>query len=346
MADWTFIQQGGDKKSLRLSGAFAPHGRARQKPVVTDGIELRSERFYYPGNSVPTRHVFGSKLEDFELEGRFSDADAGRGGAAKKVEEVKSFLHDAQPVLITWGKLITGTGMLKSFSPSRESFGNVAWKLVVEVDEDLNLDSASGKQPEPEKLADLTKQLRDAMAEAFGDRRDQKSITTFPPSIDLGLSDTLDSLVSAVNTPVAWFVNLSNQVVDLERATVGSIKRLRAGLHQAKTATLNLRAAYEDASGESSLVSSSSDAQAQFSKRQCDTNAAIIASLDALRKLDRACAVAERKMVRSIWTARAGDTWESIAKAAAGSASKAASIQEANAVSGLPNPGTKYVIPR
>lgn len=346
MADWIFIQQGGDKKTLRLSKWSAPHGRARQKAVVTDGIELRQTKTYYPGSNKPTRHVFGHKLEDFELDGRFMDIEGGKGYAAAKAEEVKRFVADAQPVLIAWGKLITGTGMLTEFHPGRESAGNVAWKLKVEVDEDFILDAASATQPEPEKLDDLSKALENAIRDALGDKREQKEITVFPPSLDLGLSDTLDGLVSAVNTPVAMFGKMVDQVVDLERATIGSIKRLRAGLHQVKTSMLKLRAAYEDASGTSSLVSSSSGAQSDFSKRQCDTNASMVAALSALRKLDRACAVAERKKVASFWTARPGDTWESIAKASMGSASKAAAIQEANAVTGLPVPGTKYVIPR
>ena len=43
MADpkaWTFTQLGGDKKELVLSGADAPHGRPRNKPVVRRGLKI------------------------------------------------------------------------------------------------------------------------------------------------------------------------------------------------------------------------------------------------------------------------------------------------------------------
>jgi len=344
MATWYFNQLGGPRKTLRLTGASAPHGRPRQDPVVTDGIEIRKVDVYYPGNSIPTRHVFGYRLTPWELEGRFENTDGGPGYASMMVEYVKQFVADAQPVLIMWGTLIAAEGFIESFEPGRESAGSVKWTLKVAVDEDLNIDRVKS-QPKLRKLKDLTETLMAAMYEALGDEREGTYITTFPRGLDLGFSDALDMLVGLINEPIAMFSDLVDEIGDLERATAGSIKRLRAGINQIKTACMNARNVYEDARADFALKSSFSEYFASFSLRQNTTTSAMLFVLDALRELDRACAIAERGQIAAFYTAREGDTWMSIARTTTGSASNASAIQDANSVAGPPVPGEIYAIP-
>ena len=136
--DWTFVQLGPPNKTMTLSGYSAPFGRQRQKAVVRDAVTIRESTTYYAGASgPPTRHVFGNKLEQWELTGRFMDPAAGSGYAKTQTDYVKQFVLDAQPVEIRWGDIVGARGFIKSFDPGRESEFQVEWKMTVLVDEDI-----------------------------------------------------------------------------------------------------------------------------------------------------------------------------------------------------------------
>lgn len=349
-APWIFQQLGGDRKSFPLSGADAPHGRARQKPVVRDGLSIRKSRTYYPGSSRPTTHLYGSKSTEWELEGRFMDSYGGRGYAAKMTDFVKAFVNDAQPVRITWGELVAVDGFIDDFDPGRESAGNVQWKMKISVDDDLLL-STQASAPEPEQIKDLSKDIEKALSEALGGKRKGENLTTFPPSLDLGLADSLDSLVSALNTPSAMMLEVANALQSVESSTIGSLNRLRAGVHQTKTAMLRLEATYEHASANltpgatPAVTSSRADDRQRFGQQQTRASVAMARTMTAMRRLDRALAIAIRGRVRTLYTAKSGDTWEGIAVTHLGSAIRAAEIQQANGETGHPRVGVRYVIP-
>ncbi len=349
---WTFQQLGGDRKKFTLAEQDAPHGRARQKPVVRDGVSVRKSRTYYPGNPRPTTHIFGHKSNDWELEGRFMDSFGGRGYASTKTDEAKAFVADKQPVRITWGNIVCADGFIDEFDPGRESAGNVQWKMKISIDDDLMLSSAKGTTPTPEKLTDLGKAISDALSDALGTSRTGESLASFPPSLDLGLSDSLDSLVSLVNTPAAMMLEVANSLQSLETSTIGSLNRLRAGLHQTKTAVLRLETMYADAKtnaapGQPAAVTTSrADDKQKFGSQQTHTAVAMNHTMAALRRLDRAVAIAIRGKIRTLYTARVGDTWEGIATAQMGSAVRASEIQQANGETGQPRAGVRYVIPR
>jgi len=346
VSDWTFKQLGGEGKTLKLSGWDAPHGRPRQKPVVKDGVAVRHTDTYYPGNDRPTRHLFGHKFEPWELEGRFMDLAGGQGYAKQMAEFAKAFVDDQQSVLITWGSMIACEGFIESIEIGREGAGNIAWKLKVLVDDDLILAKAKQtKQPAPDSIKDLSRALEDALNKALGGKRSGKSITKFPPSLDLGISDFLDTLVSAINTPAAMFNNLVNQIGDFSTATTGDLRRLRAGVHQIKTGVLNLQTIYEDLRTDVAIQSSYAAATTDFDSYRLVSAAAMNDAASQIRKIDRATAIAERGSVKAFYTAKQGDTWESISTTFYGSAARASDIQKANSESGPPSPGTLYVIP-
>lgn len=351
-APWTFQQLGGDRKKFTLSDADAPHGRARQKPVVRDGLSVRKSRTLYPGNDRPTTHLFGHKSTDWELEGRFMDSTGGRGYASKMVDFIKVFVKDAQPVRITWGDLVCVDALIDDFDPGRESAGNVQWKMKISIDDDLMLSSGKASAPQQEQIKDLSKEIETALADALGGERKGESLTSFPPSLDLGLSDTLESLVSAVNTPAAMMLDVANAIQSVETSTIGNLNRLRAGVHQTKTAMLNLQATYEHASanltpGASPAVTSSrAEDKQRWGGQQASVAQAITRTMAEMRKLDRALAIAIRGKIKTLYTARDGDTWERIATSQLGAATRAPEIQRANGELGKPRAGVRYVIPR
>lgn len=344
--DWTFKQLGGEGKTFKLAGGDAPHGRPRQKPVVKDGVRIRNSTTYYTGNNRPTRHVYGHKFEPWELEGRFMDIFGGQGYARAKADEAKVFVDDQQLVLVTWGPYIACEGFIEWIELGREGAGNIAWKMSVQIDDDLILSTQKKtKAPVPDSIKDLSRALEDALDKALGGKRSGKSITKFPPTLDIGISDFLDSFVSAINTPAAAFNNLVNQVGDLATASTGDLRRLRAGVHQIKTGVLNLQTVYEDLKTDAAIQSSYAAATTDFDSYRLTSAAAMNEAASQIRKIDRATAIAERGSVKAFYTAKNGDTWESIATTFYGSASRAADIQKANSESGPPVPSVLYVIP-
>ena len=352
-APWIFEQRGGDRKKFTLANDDAPHGRARQNPVVRDGLAVRKSRTLYPGNDEPTTHLFGRKSNDMELVGRFMDSYGGKGYAAKMTDMVKSFVDDQQPVRITWGNLVCVDGFIDEFDPGRESAGNVQWKMKITVDDDLMLAaSKAGQTPEPQKPQDFSKKIASALSDALGTSRTGESLQSFPPSLDLGLGEFLDSLVTLVNTPAALMLDVANSLQSLESSTIGSLNRLRAGIHQTKTAVLRLEATYADAQtnvspGQPAAVTTSrADDKQRFGGQQAHTAVAMNKTSAALRKLDRAVAIAIRGKIKSLYVARAGDTWEGIATAQMGSAVRSAELQQANGETGKPRASVRYVIPR
>ena len=347
MSDWTFAQLGGSRKRLTLSGASAPHGRPRKKPVVSDGIEIRQSETYYPGYDEPTRHIFGSRAEAFELEGRFMDSVGGKGFAQKMTEYVKGFVDDKQRVEVRWEDTIAAVGLIDAFVPSRESKGHIAWKMRVLIDKDLLITVRKTKdQVDPKDVKDHMADIQNGLKKLLGETAFQKPITSFPPSLDFGIIDQLDLLVGAINTPFAMVSSMADQIGSLEKGAIGALRRFRAGLHQMKTATLKLRSTYENHRSDLAIQSSYADEELRFFAVQSASGPAMLGLLKSIDAADRAAARAERGKIRALYTAKTGDTWESIARITLEDASRGSDIQMANSASGLPSPGELYLIPR
>jgi len=123
-----------DNATIELSGAAAPHGRARIAPITKAGVELRQSVTYYPGNASPTRHIFGVKYSPWELRGRFMDSDLGPGGAKAMVEKVFAFIEDQLPCSIAWGDILSATGILEAFEAAPEAEDQWGWTLRFGID--------------------------------------------------------------------------------------------------------------------------------------------------------------------------------------------------------------------
>lgn len=246
MADakpWTFTQLAGAKKELVLSGYDAPFGRPRQNAVVRKGIRIRQRTVRYPGSDgSPTRHEFGDEWLPWELKGRFRDAYGGKGHALARLAEVTVFVQDKQAVAIRWGDILAVEGFIEAFDPGIESEGEVEWTMHVLVD----VDSSTPKKP-PTKPDDSGAKLKAVIAQI------QAGVPKLTSLFDLNPSflDALDGLVSSINSAIGSVLGAANALSNLEKATFGEIARLRAGIHQLRTAVITLQntfaAAHEDA---------------------------------------------------------------------------------------------------
>src|SRR5215472_7865041 len=331
--DWKFEQlltvTGSEKKSVTLSGWNAPFGRPRQKGVVTDGIEIREKTVYYPGNDQPTRHIFGSRYDDWELNGRWKDSNLGNiNGANQLAETVQEFVRDAVPVRISWGQILSANGLIKSFKTSRESPNEIAWtmRILIDAPNTVSLNVTQAKQVRPAKQAQLIEaKLNDGIVLPLKSKLNLNGL--------LGsFVDMIDSIVSSISTLTGQLIDATSAIDNFYTALIGEVERVRANIHQIRTAIITLRNTIESLETEGILVSRSADSDINWWSVNNGIYTTSITTLALLQDLENDADIAQRKRSITTYTARAGDTWENISIRFYGDPFGAQKIKGANGV--------------
>lgn len=341
---WTFTQLGGAKRSLTLAGSSAPHGRPRQGPVVSDGIKLRVARVYYPDAlGPPTTHIFGVAYDDWELKGRFNDAWLGPGEAKRTAAEWQKFVGEGQEVLITWGDVLTARGLLHKFVPGRESEYQIAYAFEVHIDEVLGVLSPASGAVADQGASALCEALQRELLEGVG------RIPQLPHAGDLKPSflDSLDDLVSSVNGLSAGLLKLAGEFDTFASGTLNQLERLRAGIAQMRTAMQRIQATIDTSSNEATMLSRSADSDIQWFAARANNDVSTLRIMALLDELDRQAEIAQRGRILAVYVARAGDSWESIARQFYGGPQDAGKLRDANGVryGETPTPGRSYQVP-
>lgn len=346
--DWVFQQlTGSDPKSMVLTGYAAPFGRPRSKPVAETGLELREKQTRYPGSSSktpPTTHTFGVVRRPIELSGRWMDQHLGEGSAARNVRVFEQMIIDQRPIRISWGDLLSYTGWIKSITPRWESLEECAWTMVFLID----TDEFEGVIPNVQPLR--------APAETADDVQKFLQEVIFPlpkmlPSLDAitgEIFDALDDLVSNVTQFGGLAVRTANSISNIETAAFNEIERLRAGLHQFKTAVLTLQETIDNLAIDSLVVDRSVEDDIAWLTFQSQSHARTADIVNKVSLADIAAEVAAVSRIKTTYQAKPGDSWESISLAMYGTADRASDIRDANGVVGgeKPAPGRIYNIPR
>lgn len=343
--DWHFQQLGGARKLLTLAGPTAPHGRPRRKPVVSDGIRLREEAVFYPDANpaaVPTRHVFGVAHDDWELKGRFMSKQLGGPGAARALaDEWKIFVAEAQPVFITWGDILSGTGLVTAFIPERESEEEIAYTITIKID------TTGFQSPRPVIVGggptQLCQALQNELADGLANPPSLPHVGDMKPSF----LDGIDDLVSSINGFTAQLLNIAQSFDDFASGTVDQLERLRAGLQQARTAVERLRTTIFLTTNEEALIARDARTDLPWFKTRCDYDVSTTAALALLDELDRQTEIALRGQVLTVYVPRGGDSWESISTKYYGGPDGAGRIRDANGAQygEPPTPGRQILVP-
>lgn len=342
MANWVFRQLGRDKKILTLEGWSAPFGRPRKGAIVRDGLSLRHRSTRYPGNdnSPPTRHIFGITYHDFDLNGRFRDRAIGKGQAKLKVEEVKSFMKDAQTCDISWGDTIHVTGIIAEFDPGRESEGEIEWKMKILIDND-NMELRQVNfftTPNPNFLAGL---IQEKLKPMIG-------ITKPSIGIQVNVLDAIDDLVSVVTGSVGQLVNIVNSLDNFEQGLASEGKRLIAGIHQAKTALLKAMTLIESSQQDTFFIRDSAKDTIIAKDIIADATTQSNVALSLMSDLENQCISALQGDAKQTVRVQQGDTFESISNKVFGGPQEADNIRKANGVKygAKPVVGSILIIPR
>jgi hypothetical protein len=337
---WTFEQLAGNRRKLTLSDHAAPHGAPRRGAVVEDEIEMQMATVRYGGNAPVTRHLFGTKFQPMRISGRFSDSRGGAGFARKKTAEVKSFVDENQPVLITWDNIIACTGHIARFKPSRESGGEVAWEIEYEVDGDDLLQ----RTPDLPVIAKSPVTFTSKIAALLNEAPSLRELPTLRGSV----FDAMDSFVSALNQVTAEVAQTAGEINAFTNAPFALLRRFRAGLEQLRTAAVRLRFAFDDLNTNLALERENADQSLKFWDVQSIWSTSLLAILEEALNADEAAAEAEKGRMLTLYTAREGDTWERISLEMFQSAARADDIRTANGVDAGADPmaGAIYRIPR
>jgi hypothetical protein len=337
MGAWIFTHIEGSRNTLMLDGSLAPHGRPRQGPVVEDGIEVRQTRTYYPGNVLPTRHIFGTKLSNFEIHGRFRDRRIGLKGARAKVEEVKAFVAESRAVLVMWDDIIAIDGFITKFLPGREADEEIDWKMSIEVDVDHFADRSTDVKTPPDPSADLNKvidALKKLLALSFQDLLNQIAFAQASFfDIGTGLLDQMTSFASGVSS----FATITTE----QFSSMGGLGlRIQSYAYAAESVLLTSLPA------ELALATRTSSSEVALAREQAKVRAALRDLLVGAVGMRRASAAAAASGIKAAYPVREGDTWESIATQFYGSPERAGDLQQAAHRVGQPPPtGTTILIP-
>lgn len=353
--DWTFTQlTGSDPKTFVLTGYAAPFGRPRSKPVVTTGTTLRRKQTRYPGNSgTPTTHLFGTLKRPMELKGRWMDKKLGVGSAERNFRLMTEMINDQRPVRITWGELLSYVGWLDEIEVEWEGLGSdnngtlateCAWILRLLIDEDEFESHKPTIKDNSRLVADTTAEIQAWLNTAA------PQMAHSLPSLDAvtgEIFDSLDDLISNVTQFGAAAISIANSINNVETAAFNELERLRAGLHEFKTAVLTLRDTVDNISIDSMIVDRSVEDDIAWLTFQSSSNKQTTDLLNKIAIADAAAEVAAALRIKTTYQAKPGDSWESIALAQYGNASRAGDIRDANSIKGgqQPIPGHQYNIP-
>lgn len=342
---WKFKQFAGQKKSLTLSGWSAPFGRPYHGAVAKDGIMVRHRTVRYPGsNAPPTRHLLGINYHDIDLKGRFRDRELGEGGAKQKAAEVKDFIKDLQTCDISWGDILHVTGVLAEFVPGRESEAEIEWTMKILVDTDNTQPMAFA--PDRTNTNDISGKLADINATNFM----KVKITSQPgfSGIKVNFLDAIDDFVSIVTGAVGQISNIINQIDNTQQGLFGEANRLIAGIHQGKTATLNLFNMLSSIQQNSLFVRDSAEDSIKSGNAIAATKAELQVILALFSDIETTATIARYGNANITARAKEDDTWERISIRHFGGPDKANAIRQANRIKGgrKPSAGAKVVIPK
>ncbi|MDB4994875.1 MAG: hypothetical protein JWM74_2307, partial [Myxococcaceae bacterium] len=254
-----------------------------------------------------------------------------------------AYVEDGQEVLITWGDVLTARGLVHKFLPGRESEFETAYTIEIHIDEELGvLPPAAGAFADPGASA-LCEALQREVASGIG------GLPKLPNAGDLKPSflDSLDDLVSSVNGFSASLLAISNEFDTFVSGTLDQLDRLRAGVAQMRTAVLKIRGTIDTSSNEATMLARSADSDILWFSARANNDVGTLRILALLDEIDRQSEIAQRGRVLAIYIARAGDSWESIARQFYGGPQSAGKIRDANGVKygETPTPGRSYSVP-
>ena len=335
---WRFEQTEGDKKAFELTGWSAPFGRARQGAVVKPVLRARTERIYYPGSNVPTRHIFGVKHEDWELHGRWRDRVLGKGGAQAKWKAAKEFVGDLQPIQVTWGDVLVFSGFIEELEASIEAENEIAWTFKIAIDSD---DSQGGTPP---IHSPIPGDLSAALGAALDTVDSVLSVAKMPGSFLGAISSAVDSFRSVTG----GLRDAVEQIASFKDATFAEVNRAVAGVNELREAGVELREAFLSIPSDARGVGQRASDIVALQVAQASVEDQIRASLATGAEIERGAIIAVSGRIRATFVARDGDTWEAASTRVYGSPGRADDLREANAAPPGQSPiaGTTYLVPR
>ncbi len=307
--------------------------------MVEDAVEARDSETYYPWNDEPTRHVFGKRYDDWTLNGRLRDKDLGANQANVKIALLQSMV--TSEVVVRWGDVVGGVGLLKKVKPGRESEAEVTYELTIRISRN-EYEKRIQRQVAPPSIRDLT----DKMVLALSDRW---TFLTITPELELSVDflEFLDDLLSDLNQVTATLVRFANELDNAEQRTAKLFNRIRASVGQAQTALTTLQITVNSIPFDFQVARTGAQSAVAWAaaRAQADLDMLVLSAL--LAETDRRAEIEVLGQNATTHRAQSGDTWDSLSTRFYGGPSGADRLRQANRAryGTQPEPGQAIQIP-
>lgn len=340
MAIWEFRQTGGNKKVLRLEDSAQPYGRPRKEPLFTEVIKVSIQTTKYPGSkNPPTRHGFGSGWEPMQLHGRWMTKHlAGKGTTANALaDQWREFVRDEQPLVMSWGNIVSYECYIEQLELARESENEIAWKMTLLVDSRADAVQVSTTRPALDPVKDI-------------DRFSTAISAMEPPQISgaaIDLFDTLESISSSLKQFTGIVVDIANAFSNIEKQSYSTIQSFRGVLANLRSGITTMRNTVLNATIDTAIVVRQAEQDLKWQQYQMTFDVESLVALEILNNLDRGLELQSRGVVSKGITALDGETWELITRRANIDVSRAGEVREMNGIryGQLPVAGEFYLIP-
>ncbi len=357
---WRFEQLGGSNRVLTLEGYSAPFGRPRKKPVVVEKISQKIQTVRYPGrNGNPTRHILGTEWGDLELSGRWmtkylpgatsaAQRSAGSFTATAATENLVNdwtrFVEDGQRCRVSWGNIVSYTGIVESLELARESATEMSWKIKFLVDDRDGTNSFTGQSTS----IDLRDDLRAFDDASIGFVGIAKQVLPTVADWQPDLLDSLGNIVSSINSFTSSFLKIANQFDDIRSAVTSELFRLQSSIRTLRTAIMSMEATFQTIESDAILFTRFAESDVTWAADRIDLMLSMQEMLTLLSFLEIKIDVQTKGKAITSYIGREGDTWDGIAALAYNDPTRANELRQVNNIryGELPTPGRTYQIPQ
>lgn len=336
---WTFRQLGGEGKILQVAGYAAPFGRPRKDPVVKELIKLRVQTTRYPGSKdSPTRHGFGSGWEPMELKGRWMTRHLLESSqtAESMADDWTSFVRDEQTIRMSWGNIVSYTGIIEELELGRESPDEIAWRMTVLVDK---------RDDAPHVIVSTTTESLidvDGLVSSVN-KLERPEL----PEMSLSPAEALDFLFGQLKQYTGFLSDIANQFNSIEKATFSSIQSFRGIIANFESALVTMKDVVMNTEIDAIMAVRRAESDIAWYKYQLEFDVESLFLSSILADIERTLELQTKTHVNRQVVAIDNDDWEKLSTRATGGPEHASAIREANGIryGQLPDPGNTYLIP-
>lgn len=305
-----------DPLRVELDGDDMPYAEERGSAAFESGGKLVKERIDLPGRTRPIFHVHAAPERPLTIKGAFRDWFHASGHARAQRDRLLEIWRRANLLRITWGDE-ERRGLLDEPKFGEESEHSITYELTFEIAETA---ATMGFDQAPEAVTPL-ESLASALRARLARRRAELAALALERNL-------LQTILGAVDSVVGAMADVEREVAGLDRVVgnVGArVRRVTGVLQRAQNVLLTAQRLIGKVKTETDLTTRSATDVVDAWKTRAEAGVLLLDLADTLRTLRQRAIARERQGLR-LYRVKPGDTLESIAQRALGSAARSAEL--------------------